>query len=70
MAGPVTVSNRWLNATVRLDPKNVIGHSNRGDAFGVKREYSRTITDLRPAIRRNPNIAADIHGFAIQELKK
>ena len=63
----VTSGNHWLNATGRLDPKNVIGHSNRGDAFGVKGEYSPTITDLGE-IRRNPKIADEVHGSALQEL--
>jgi hypothetical protein len=43
-------------------------HDRRGGAFRVKGEYGRTITDFRVAIRRNPKIADDIHGFALQEL--
>ena len=63
----VTSGTHWLNATGRVDPKNVIGHSNRGDAFRVKGEYGPTITDLG-AIRRNQKIADDVRGFALQEL--
>jgi hypothetical protein len=44
------------------------GCRNRSDAFRVKGQYGRTITDFRVAIRRNPKIADDIHGFALQEL--
>ena len=68
MAGPVTVGNHWLNATVRLDTKT-IAYSNRGDAFRVKGEYGRTITEFGVAIRRNPKIADDVRGFALQELE-
>jgi hypothetical protein len=39
MAGPVTVGNHWLNATVRLDPKNPIAYNNRGDTLRVQGQY-------------------------------
>jgi hypothetical protein len=35
-----------VNATVRLDTKNPISECNRGDAFRVKGEYGRAITDF------------------------
>jgi hypothetical protein len=66
MAGPVTGGNLWLNATVRLDPKNPIAYSKRSDVFRVKGEYGRTITDLGAAIRRNPKIADQTRSFALQ----
>ena len=68
MAGPVTVGNDWLNATVRLDNKIPISEYNRGDALRVNGENGRTITEFEVAIRRNPKITDNVHGFALQEL--
>jgi hypothetical protein len=68
MAGPLTVGNHWLNATVRLDTKHPISECNRGDALRVNGEYGRTITEFEVAIRRNPKITDQTHGFALQEL--
>jgi hypothetical protein len=68
MAGPVTVGNHWLNATVWLDPKNPIAYSNRGDTLRAQGQYGRTITDFGVASQRNPKIAHDVRGFVLQEL--
>jgi hypothetical protein len=68
MAGPVTVSNHWLNATVRLDTKIPISECNRSDALRAKGENGRTITEFEVTIRRNPKITDQTHGFALQEL--
>ena len=68
MAGPVTVGNHWLIATVRLDTKIPISECNRGIALRVKGENGRTITEFEVAIRRNPKITDNVHGFALQEL--
>ena len=68
MAGPVAVGIDWLNTTGRLDTKNPISECNRGDAPRVKGENGRTITEFEVAIRRNPKITDQTHGFALQEL--
>ena len=56
-------------AAIAFGPRNLIAHSNLGNAFRVKGEHGRTNTDLGVAIRHNPKIADDVRGFALQELE-
>jgi len=68
MAGPVTVGNHWLNATVRLDTRNPVFECNRGDALRVNGENGRAITEFEVAIRRDSKITDQTRRVALQEL--
>ena len=44
-------------AMIRRNPKDVIAYHNRGDAYGLKGDIDRAISDYTKAIELNPNYA-------------
>jgi tetratricopeptide (TPR) repeat protein len=45
------------SAMIQHNPKDVVAHHNRGDAYGLKGEIDRAISDYTVAIVLNPNYA-------------
>ena len=42
---------------IRRNPKDVVAYHNRGDAYGLKGDIDRAISDYTKAIELNPNYA-------------
>ena len=50
------------SAMIQHNPKDVIAYHNRGDAYGLKGDLDRAISDYTKAIELNPNFAPAYNG--------
>jgi tetratricopeptide (TPR) repeat protein len=50
------------SAMIEHNPKDVVAYQNRGDAYGLKGEIDRAISDYTKAIEINPNYAPAYNG--------
>jgi tetratricopeptide (TPR) repeat protein len=48
---------RGCSAMIQRNPNDVLAYHNRGDAYGLKGEVDRAISDYTKAIELNPNYA-------------
>jgi tetratricopeptide (TPR) repeat protein len=55
---------KGCSALLQRNPKDVIAYNNRGDAYGLKGDLDRAISDYGKAIELNPNYAAAYNGRA------
>lgn len=49
------------SAMIQRNPKDVVAHHNRGEAYSLKGDIDRVISDYTKAIELNPNYAPTYH---------
>jgi tetratricopeptide (TPR) repeat protein len=52
------------SAVIQHNPNDVVAYQNRGDAYGLKGDIDRAISDYTKAIELNPNYAPAYNGRA------